>query len=119
MWKHIFGMAKPYALPQVLPSSVILPHHDITEQQLNSFYSALSLLEQKPSVIVMLCTDHFEQGKKNITAPVNTIWHTSDGDLFVDEKLLTSIINDPLIKDKISLQNGCWIWINPMIFISI
>ena len=64
MWKHIFGMAKPYVLPQVLPSSVILPHHDITEQQLNSFYSALSLLEQKPSVIVMLCTDHFEQGKK-------------------------------------------------------
>lgn len=108
MWKHIFGMAKPYVLPQVLPSSVILPHHDITEQQLNSFYSALSLLEQKPSVIVMLCTDHFEQGKKNITAPVNTIWHTSDGDLFVDEKLLTSIINDPLMKDKISLQNGLW-----------
>ena len=108
MWKHIFGMAKPYVLPQGFPSSVILPHHDITEQQLNSFYSALSLLEQKPSVIVMLCTDHFEQGKKNITAPVNTYWHTADGDLFVDEALLSKIVNDPLVKDNISLQNEFW-----------
>ncbi len=109
MWNHIFGMAKPYVIPQTFPSSVILPHHDITEQQLNSFYSALSKLKKKPSVIVMLCTDHFEQGKKNIVAPANTYWQTPDGDLFVDEELLTKIVNDQSIENMISLQDEFWV----------
>lgn len=108
MWNHIFAMSKPYVVPQTFPSSVILPHHDITEQQLNSFYHALSLLEQKPSVIIILCTDHFEQGKKNIVAPVNTYWQTPDGELCVDEVLLSKIVNDPTLVDKISLQNELW-----------
>lgn len=108
MWNHIFKLAKPYVIPQLLPSSVILPHHDITEQRLNSFYSALSSLEEKPSVIVLLCTDHFEQGKKNIVAPKNTYWQTPDGDLFVDEELLSNVVNAPQMQDKISLQNEIW-----------
>ncbi|MBO4404974.1 MAG: AmmeMemoRadiSam system protein B [Treponema sp.] len=108
MWNHIFKMAEPYVVPQIFPSSVILPHHDITERQLNSFYSAVSSINNHPSVIVMLCTDHFEQGKKNITVPKNTSWLTPDGELCVNEKLLSSIINTPELKGKVSSQDKIW-----------
>ena len=109
MWNHIFGNSNAFVIPQQMPASIVIPHHNITEKQINSFYKAISKINNHPSVIVILCTDHFEQGKKNIVAPKNTCWKTPDGPLFVDEDLLSLLLQQPEMKNKISLQDKFWV----------
>ena len=109
MWNHIFKNSEAFVIPKKFPTSIVIPHHDITERQINSFYKALSKINNKPSVILILCTDHYEQGKKNIVAPAKTYWDTPDGPLCVDENLLKTLLKQDELKGKISLQDKFWV----------
>lgn len=90
MWKHIFSSSKPFVIPEKMPASVVIPHHDITSPFQNSFYGALSK-QKNPSVVVLVSPDHFEAGKKQIVIPENTVFEAPDGILKtadLSEKLL-------------------------------
>ncbi len=78
MWKHIYSNSDAYVIPKAFPDAIILPHHDITASQQNSFYKALSEQGQ-PSVIIVVAPDHFEVGKKQIVIPENTIFDAPEG----------------------------------------
>ncbi len=85
MWKHIFKLSEPYVLPQRMPSTIIIPHHDITSPNQNSFYRALSKLGN-PSTVVIIAPDHYEKGSNLISLPCNTSFDSPDGIFTIDEE---------------------------------
>src|SRR5574344_1306575 len=59
--------------------------------QQNSFYKALSSLGQ-PSVVVVICPDHYEQGKSCITsAATATVFDTPAGSIPLNNNIINSL----------------------------
>lgn len=107
MWNHIFDSTEGFVIPSVVPSAMIIPHHDITTGRQNSFYKAVSQ-EIQPSVIVIIAPNHFELGEKLITLPKETVFHAPDGDLEIDYDLISKIAEAESVKDSVSLQKDLW-----------
>ena len=108
MWNHIYHGTDAFFIPEaVAPKAIIIPHHDITTGNQNSFYKALSY-KMQPSVIVVVAPDHFEMGQKLITMPENTTFMAPEGNLEVDADLISRISGADRIKDVVSLQSDLW-----------
>ena len=91
MWNHIYHGTDAFFIPEAVePKAIIIPHHDITAGNQNSFYKALSY-KMQPSVIVVVAPDHFEMGQKLITMPENTTFMASEGNMEVDADLISRI----------------------------
>ncbi len=107
MWKHIFERKGEYVIPKAAPLSIMLPHHDITTFRQKSYYQALSK-EIQPSVIVIICPDHFEKGNNLINLPNEIEFETPDGNLNPDKELIEAIKNNSEINSAVSLQDDLW-----------
>lgn len=107
MWNHIFGNSQAYEIPEQMPSSVIIPHHDITIAQQNSFYKALSQ-QGSPSVVVLISPDHFEFGKKLITLPKNTEFHVPAGRLTLAKDVEKRLTKNRKLKKYMEISSAPW-----------
>ena len=108
MWNYIFEKTDAFVLPEnSIPVSMMIPHHDITTGNQNSFYKAVS---QKiaPSIIVIISPNHFEKGQKLITLPKETTFESPEGNLILDENLINKIASSNELKNVVSLQNDLW-----------
>lgn len=107
MWTNIFTKTDAYLLPDLKPDAILIPHHDITVANQNSYYKALKDIIE-PSVIFIISPDHFEHGNKIITMPKDTVFYAPDGELEVDYDLIAKISDDSRISDYVSLQDDVW-----------
>ena len=108
MWNKIFGNSEPFVIPKnIIPSSIMIPHHDIAIANQNSYYSALNAVVN-PSVVVIISPDHFERGKNIITFPKQTVFKAPEGDLEVDYELISKIAENDELENSISLQDDLW-----------
>ncbi|MCQ2586547.1 MAG: AmmeMemoRadiSam system protein B [Treponema sp.] len=108
MWNHIFGNKAQTVIPQKIPASIIIPHHDITAKYQNSFYRAISKLGQ-PSVIVVISPDHFEKGEKQIVIPCRTFFDAPGGQLNLSGKLQSDLTKDSRISENVDMTIEPWI----------
>lgn len=109
IWNHTFTLSDGFVVPSSFPRSIIIPHHDIALFQQNSFYKALSSLGQ-PSVVVVICPDHYEQGKSCITsAATDTVFDTPAGPLPLNNNIINSLcVAFEYDSKKISLSSTLW-----------
>ena len=108
MWEHIFKHSEPFVIPEkIIPSAVMIPHHDIAIANQNSYYAALSKI-MAPSVMVIISPDHFERAQKIISFPKDTVFQGVEGPLTVDYELISKIASDSRISDNVSLQDDIW-----------
>lgn len=107
MWNHIFASTQKFVIPDAVPRSMLIPHHDITIGRQNSFYKAVSEKIQ-PSVIVLVSPDHFEKGKKLITVPDKISFETPQGNMNVNHELIFFLQNDDEIGKYVSVQDDVW-----------
>lgn len=108
MWEHIFDSTDEFYIPEdIAPKAVVIPHHDITTGNQNSFYKALGDVTN-PSVVVIVAPDHFEKGQKIITMPEETVFMAPEGNLETSDDLIRKIAENDLVKDVVSLQSDLW-----------
>lgn len=107
MWNHIYGATEDFIIPDSVPVSMFIPHHDITVGRQNSFYKAVSK-KIKPSLIVVVSPDHFEKGKKLITVPDKIVFETPQGDMIVNDDLISRLKTDEKIGQYVSVQDDVW-----------
>lgn len=107
MWNHIYSQSEAFVIPQKMPQSIIIPHHDITAKEQNSFYKALSKVGQ-PSVVVVVAPDHFEVGKKQIVIPCNTFFDAPDGTLELYDELQKELTSNKKIEQYVDMTMEPW-----------
>lgn len=107
MWQHIYERSDAYRMPYAKPSSLMVPHHDITASQQNSLYKAVAQ-EIQPSVIVVIGPDHYEKGKACITIPSDDIVYcTPQGTIPLATDILHAL-TESTVADDISVQSDLW-----------
>lgn len=76
---------------------VIIPHYDAFSSERQDFLEKLSL-NISPKKIVLLSVDHYDSGKKNISA-TDKNWQTIHGDVPLEKDIFRSLVTDSTIND--------------------
>lgn len=106
MWKHLFDSSAPFVLPEIPAKSIIIPHHDITVAQQNSFYKGLSA-SMNPQTVVLICPDHYEAGNNYFAVPDEIVFDSIDRKIELDNDLIGELKNSSLGK-YIQVNNELW-----------
>lgn len=106
MWNHLYAATASFVTPEAVPSSIIIPHHDITIQYQNRFYKALSRY-MSPKVIVIICPDHYERGGNLIAVADSIEFDSPERKISLDEQTVQKLLASDL-KDYVSVNNELW-----------
>jgi len=98
IWNRFFSYDDEAFVFSSRPAAVILPHHLITVESLVKFYKGMSDTF-KPSVIVIIGPNHYENADANIQTCLNCVYKSpSDIDVFIDSDLSKKIVKDGIAK---------------------
>lgn len=76
---------------------IIAPHFDAFASERRSFLKKLSS-NISPKKIILLSVDHYDSGKKNISA-TNKKWQTIDGEFSLEQDIFASLVAEGIVNE--------------------
>lgn len=106
MWKHLYKSSPPFLMPETKLESIIIPHHDITVAEQNSFYKGIAQ-RMSPTTIVVICPDHYEASKNFISVPDSIQFDSVDRKISLENNVIQKLLGSQ-IGEYMEVNNELW-----------